>query len=429
MNKEKSSPNIMRRNHTFLDGLYLTTNAIKDAYLLLDGCPCIYKKIEIIEKNHDYLSALFDNYGHHRISATDANINNIEQDRNSSIKNQIKKISNYDKTGLLLLSSVPIAKITGVDYEMLLKEIKKDSKKPMINIEYTKMDYDWLDSYSETLKKIAEDMDLGKDKKVMNSVGIVGYFFDRNEGDNTGNLLEIERLFKELSINIESVWLNGKNYEDLKKIEKANLIISLPYAREAAKIIAEKTGARIIELSLPIGIENSINWIRKIAKELKKEKEAEIFIEKDLSQTIPLIGWIVEHFFRGKKVSIVCDPYLADDLITALKEIDVKLIEAVIYSRKSRKNQLKNINLPKKVYFELDETTQMKKVDFVIGNSSGYKLFEKTKYVDFGFPCYRNHFIYNSPYMGIRGFGLLLNRIINSLKNQTGHEDSCLEID
>ena len=60
----------LRTTYTYLLGVYVAVNAIKDAYLLVEGPDCTYMKAQYIQGNHDWLSTLTSVSGFHRIANT-----------------------------------------------------------------------------------------------------------------------------------------------------------------------------------------------------------------------------------------------------------------------------------------------------------------------------------------------------------------------
>lgn len=395
------------RNHTYLTGIYLGINAIKDAFLLMDGPDCIYKKVELFEKNHDMFSNIFSEEGHHRISSTMVDVNQIIKDRNKQIENMLLQIGNYEKCKVLFLSCMPMAKMVGVDYNMIISKVRENSNAPIINIRHNSLHNDWLDGYGEMLRALAEDMPLKK-KKRKNKIGIVGYLYDRNEGDNLGNIEELKRILSEIGLDLCSTWLCGSGYNNLKEIEQAEYIISLPYGRKAANIISKKSGANVIEAEVPIGISNTSHFIKNIAKTTGKSNEAQKFIEKELEYLTPLFSWTVPTYLRNLKISVVADPYMAKALVGALEELDAEIEEIICYS-KLRDMGLNNYN----IYFE-GNAVQKKNAELCVGNSYLNYEYPDTKYIELGFPSFSTHYFYKMPYMGYKGIIHLVNKIINT---------------
>ena len=413
--ERKAQPNLLKRNHTFLTGLYMGINAISDTYLIMDGPDCAYKKIEVFEKNHDYYSWIFRRDGKHKIGATVVDVNRVINDRTDQILDLLKRVAAEDSASSLFISSEPMVMLTGIDYNMIAKIAQEGTEKPIIAIPYKSINLDWLDGYSYVLESIAEKMDLSDSKRKENTVAIVGYLFDRNEGDHIGNLNEIKRLLKEIGIDVSSIWLSGGPYEDLRKVEEASLIVSMPYAGKSAEILSKKTGAKVLDVGIPFGFTNTREWIVSIAKKFDKEDDAERLIDKEMHESVPVLEWVVPAFFQGKNYSVVADPFLAQALDVALDEIDMNLFHAVLYSTKNRIDNVKFINGDTLIYSELDDVMISKKPDYVIGNSNGRDFFDEP-YTELGFPSYGTHFFSTAPYMGIKGFLLFINRMINTLK-------------
>ncbi|MFW6230609.1 MAG: nitrogenase component 1 [Nanoarchaeota archaeon] len=405
--------NKIRRNHTYLTGILLAVNAIKRSYLLIDGPDCTYKKIESIEKNHDFFTKLFRQDGKHVFGSTVADVKRVIHDRMDQLEHQIIQFTKQDGAEAVFLSSLPMASLTGVDYNLFKKKIA--TKKPIINLPYKSLDKDWLDGYADTQKAIAKEMEFSKEKKQKHKIGIVGYMFDRNEGDHKGNITEMKRWMEALGLELVSVWFDGRNYSDLHSIEEAGLIISLPYAREAARIITEKTGAKLLKLGLPMGFDGTRRWIRAVAEETNTKEKAEAFIDEELRQCLPVLEWVVPEFFQQKKVSLIGDPYLMDALSYALEELDVEINELILFSTPDRKDALTHCK-GKNFYFDLDDPADSRPLHFAIGNSDGSELYSNVPYIEFGYPSYGYHAFFTQPFLGFKGFLIFINRLVNRME-------------
>lgn len=403
-----SQPNKLRRNHTFLTGVYLAVNAIRDLFLVIDGPNCIYKKADQIEKNHDYYSEIFSSSGHHRISSTLANVNNLYLDRTKEISSVLARVVAYSKSKAVLLTSMPVANITGVDYQMIVSE--QDDSKPCIYLPYESLSLDWIDGYAKTIEILAKEIKLS-DRRKKNSIGIVGYFFDRNEGDNRGNLSEINRLIAKMGLELKSVWLSGSSIDDLKCIEEAEYIISMPYAVEAANVIACKTGAKVIDAGLPFGIAGTEDWLLHIASATGHDAKKVIMGEKN--KVLPVMEWLVPSSFQGKNFAVAGDPYFTKVLSESLAEIDVEVSEKILYSRP------REIGVEGGV-FDCDRIIRKSTPDLCIGNSDSTKYYPGLRFVEFGFPCYGRHCLFNQPFMGFRGFLVFLNLLSNEISRVGG---------
>ena len=407
--------NKVKRNHTFLTGIYMAINAISNSFLIMDGPDCAYKKIELFEKNHDYYSHIFRRDGKHKIGATITDVNHVIDDRHDQIESLLLSVASQDGAEVVFISSEPMVMLTGIDYNMITASAQKKTKIPIIPVPYKSLDLDWLDGYSSVMEAIARKIDISNSEKKENTIAIVGYLFDRNEGDHVGNIMELKRMLEEISIDVSSIWLSGSNFNELINIENAKVIVSMPYAGETSRILAEKTGAKVIDVNIPFGLSGTRDWFLKIADEFGKKDSAEKLIKKEMDEALPILEWIAPTFFQNKKYSIISDPFFAEAINKALNEIDMKMLQAIIYSTKSRKNNISFIEDNVLLFFELDDLDIYEGSDFIIGNSNCRIYFQET-YVEIGFPSYGTHFLATTPFLGIRGFLLFLNRMINDLK-------------
>ena len=66
MGQQFSSP----MNYPTLLGVYLAVNALKDAYVLVDGPDCAFYKAHFIHGRHDLNSTLLRISGRHRVAFT-----------------------------------------------------------------------------------------------------------------------------------------------------------------------------------------------------------------------------------------------------------------------------------------------------------------------------------------------------------------------
>lgn len=413
-NEKIASPNQMKRNHTFLTGMYMAINAMQRAYLLMDGPDCAYKKVELFDRNHDFLSNMFSREGKHKISSTVTDVNHVIDERHDKIVDEILKISSVDDAQAVFLSSEPMVALTGVDYDMLASTAQKKTEKDIISIPYQSLDKDWLDGYSFVMESIAKHLELRSDKKKENTVAVVGFLFDRNEGDNIGNIDELHRVLGLLSLDVSSIWFSGSDFAGLKAIEEASYIIKMPYGGSAADIIAEKTGAEVITVGIPFGIRGTQDWIKTIAAKVGKEKDAEELIEQEMSSVMPLLEWIVPNYIQGKKVAFAGDPYIAKAFIDAMDDVDAEVSDVVLYSTVDRKISIDSVG----VYYETDAVQDLRDIDLAVGHhDSRYIIGPQSReaFIEFGFPSHTTHFFSVEPYMGYKGFVLFLNRVINSI--------------
>jgi nitrogenase molybdenum-cofactor synthesis protein NifE len=403
----------LRLDHSYLTGIFLAVNALKNSYMLVDAPNCCYQKIEYIDKNHDLFSELFFNYwGHPRIANTESTPLNIASDNTKKIENMLVNIGAYKGSEVVFLASMPLTSITGIQYDLIVRKAQKKCRTTIIELPAKNARYDWLTGYADVLIALAKKVKLKKGLRSKNKVAIIGYLFDRNEGDHLGNVQEMKKLLRSLSLQLVSTWLAGTAYNDLGKVQHAEFIISLPYGREAAEILAKRTGAKLIYTELPFGLNNTKKWIEKILKGTgcKKQKNNN---EQEMLHLKEVIAGFKKKQKKSNKYSVIIDAGFSEVFLEGLSEIGCK-VAAVIEIGDGAKNAGKNnIRVLKNPNYEIIESTRFQASDIGIGNSLGKPFFEGKPYIQFGFPTPGYHCFTMKPYLGYKGFINFINRLEN----------------
>lgn len=418
----------LRCNFSYAVGIYLAVNAIPDAYLLIDGPSCAFHKAELIQGNHDLLSTLLDSLGNHRLCNTDANTLNIAAGRVPIIAERLTALKHHPGSGVVLVAALPMASIVGTQYESIIASLDDGGGAPIFVVPPDPFDGDWLEGYASVLKILAESISLDGGKPDPGNVAVVGYFMDRVEADHTGNLRELRGLLRELGLNPVSVWLgNGSYSRDLGRIRDAGTIISLPHGREAARILAGRLRAELIETDIPFGLSATQRWVRKIAEACDRRKEAETLIDRHLSAVIPRLEWVVPRFLLHRRFAYIGDPFLYTGLGEMSHDFGFEICCAVLACKKSHVQQVPASSSPgpgaliepgvDTAYDRLLGIHKSKPVDLVITNCFHLAIVRSgdLPFLEFGFPNYLAHRLHDAPFLGFTGCLRFLEDISNRL--------------
>jgi nitrogenase molybdenum-iron protein alpha/beta subunit len=256
-------------------------------------------------------------------------------------------------------------------------------------------------------------------------VAVVGNFLDRNEGDHLGNLAEMRRVTDALGLKLVSTWLDGSPTTELRQVAQAGTIISLPYARRAARHIADKTGARVVELDLPLGLKASQQWITALGAATGRRWEAKELVEAELRDTVPIVDIAVTEYLQGKRFAFNGDPFLGEAVLAAFRELGCTPAHGVIFAVEEEAGRLTSSpelqELAPLYAARMSEVLELQwsDVDFVVGNSYIHYLVRlrdaRKPYVELGYPSYRQHELSHRPNWFFKGFVNLVNRVINEL--------------
>ena len=412
----------------YLTGLYLGVNAISDAYLLLDGPNCVFFRASQVEGNHDWLAELTSIDGLHRIVDTDCTTERAAAADNRLLKERLRSLNQLEKCRLIILSAMSPVAVTGPQYDRILRE-EGPFEKPVVEVPPGSLRGDWLDGYENLLLSLAEKLPLEKRPLKKHRISLVGHLMDRHEGDARGNVAEMCRLLQELGLEVASVWLDGQGSEELKKVSSCGVIVSLPYGRQAAQALCARTGARLIECELPLGVGATADWLRKIAGELGLVDRAEEIISREMGRTMREIEFLLlKRFLHRRALLLGNDPYFLLALEKALRELGFVVAATAVFChrRHLEKIPLAGVGEDKKWFVNLDLKDSSfgnefcgQESDVVFLNSRPLHflrgLIKRPAFVEMGFPSFHTHFFSDSPYFGFRGILKLIERTANAM--------------
>jgi nitrogenase molybdenum-iron protein alpha/beta subunit len=411
---------------SFTIGCYLAVNAISDAYLLVDAPDCAHLKTQYIQSNHDWFSTLTSVDGIHRVANTDLHPWKIVAARDDQVQGMLKELAAYEEAGAVFVTSMPMATITGVDYERLTRPVAAETGKPVVNVPGNGLTGDWLDGFADTLKALARAIDLEGHRPRPGNVAVVGYLMDRAEGDHLGNLAEMRRLLKALGLRLGSVWLSGGSVADLRRIRDASAIVALPYARDAARILAERLGVPVVETGLPLGLHGSERWLGQVAEALGRADRLAAVTDAELQHAVPRIEWAVPHYLLHRAVVFVGDPHLALAFEPVAEELGLRLERHYVLCRRVHARELLARVGAARVVVDPTQTALERstrdliaqgRCQLLVTNSIGYPPGPlRAGVVEVGFPSYFTHVLEERPLLFFRGLVNLVERMTNELR-------------
>lgn len=415
-----------RSNFSYLIGAYLAVNALPDAYLYVDGPDCSFYKAQFIHGKHDLNSTLIDAGGNHRIRMSDVTVNQVVVDRTQILKTSVEELNRLESCSLVLLTSMPMATITGTQYDLLVRALRPGLSKPLVEVPSLSLSGDWLDGYAETLAALAGAAELTGEPDP-EKVALVGNMMDRNERDHTANVDELERMIRGLGLEPVSVWLSGRPLEHLCRAGEAGTIISLPHGRKAARKLAARTGARLLETGLPFGLKPTVDWLTYLGEQLDRSQEAGVLIERGLGQVVQAIQWLVPKYLVGTNVLFSGDPFLFEPAAEFFAELGCRTVGLIAVGRESHLHPLPESLAARGIPmlfeanpYELEKLISAlpagETLDLAIQSDTfGWKGKGDHMVMPFGCACYWWHAIYDTPYLGFSGALSFVDRMVNRL--------------
>ena len=400
-------------------GLYLAINAIPGCFAVIDGPDCLYRKGEWVHGRHDLCSTLLDAGGRHRIVPTFLHSGEVIKNQGDEVVKRLRRVAQLAEADLILVNTMPHVQIIGTQYDKLISEVEGELRQPIYEVPSRALEGDWLDGYAEVLATLARRIPL-RGALRPGTVAIVGNLMERNEGDGRANVDELERMIRGLGLEPISTWLSGRPFAHLCEASEAELIVALPHGIEAARSLAKRTGARLIEVPLPFGLPATLRMLRTLGRASGRDAEAEAFIAAELRHTLPAFEWLIPTILLGRKLVFSGDPMLFDGLLLGVRELGMD----VVHLSASARRPTYGVDLDPEVhgrlppvYFAPPEATLSRamnevhgRFDVMIANSESNGNGRAGR-LEFGFPNFFRHALFESPYLGVRGWAWFIEQI------------------
>ncbi|MEQ1920726.1 MAG: nitrogenase component 1, partial [Elusimicrobiota bacterium] len=259
-------------------------------------------------------------------------------------------------------------------------------------------------------------------------VALVGGLMDRNEEDHRANLDELRRAFTALSLDLVSVWPDGGSLEGLAAAGTAGTVVSLPYGRQAATLLAERTGARLVELDIPLGFEASRQWMLALGEAFDRRRQAEDFCDRELRRVMPRLEWAVSHLFLNRRVMLVAEPSLLAGLAGLVVELGATVAAAVAVGKFRTEGQEASLRglaarvlaRPTSGTFRIEwERARAEGLDLLVAPSDALReAGRKGRCVEFGFPSHFWHALAPQPFLLFEGALALVQRLSEGLQER-----------
>jgi nitrogenase molybdenum-iron protein alpha/beta subunit len=398
-------------------GVYLAVNAVPDCCLVVDGMNCSMPKADFIYGNHDLRSTLFSHDGAHRLVYTMAKP--VKQGGNPEEKLSVllEAAARSGRFGAVLLTALPFLKLSGMDYEGLAAGIKGGA--PVAEVPADSMEADWLRGYDNALLALANSLPVPARRR--GTVALAGYLMDRNEGDHAANIAELGRLLAACGLELACVFPSGIPAKELSRALAADLVVSLPYGRRAARAIAARSGAKLIETGLPMGAAGTAAWLARVclAAGLKKVPGAALALERQAAAELRPALDVLAH----RNAVFAGDPYLFAAFSGFASELGLRLQAAFLDSDPVRTG---TSLLPGKLLFSPDTAAAAAvtaglagydRPDLLVGNSfaASEGFAPGLPLAELGFPSYGHHCLGPEPFLGYAGAPVLAGRLVNAL--------------
>lgn len=257
--------------------------------------------------------------------------------------------------------------IIGENLDLVIDEVKNEVNVDLISINSGGFEGSQIEGYLECLTVLIDLMepyqvDDRKEDSVIqseNSVNLVGQY--RGGPD----LKILKEYFDKLNINLNCVLTAGCTLQEVKRVPRASLNISMCEASgiEPCELMEKKFDIPFLHETVPLGVKATGNYLKQVCKKLDREYifvEDEKKAEKELQKYLP--------YLKDKKAVIVAGATRAIALTEFLSQLGMKPVLICLDFE------------GKYTDFKLNEIIKARKIDSVIFKQPDYTdIFLKTK--------------------------------------------------
>ena len=385
-------------------GIIWTLSSIKDSYIIEFGpSGTTHYAVESIgQLNGEDFSNIYSTH----MSESDITFGKYDR-----LEKSIKEVDLNKNPKYIFVMASSISSIIGTDIEAICEEIQGEVNAKLIPIKTGGLKADYNSGVEEALELIVKN--IVKDSSVKtNKVNIIGSNIDSYNFLSDCN--EIKRLMKELfDKDINTVFTSYTSIDDIEKSSEAELNIVLrKEGLKAAEYMKKKFNIPYI-YGKPIGLENTISWIKKVQELMNYDLKEDVLNEE--IQAVKQYIFRVKMRLRGLKFNDVA--IFGDyDTVYNLKKFALELGLNVV-----REEVLYNCNIEEENIFkntgELNRMLFLKNnnIDILFGDGPSLDMESSAKIkVQVSNPNLNSINIYPyAPYVGFRGALLLIEKLLS----------------
>lgn len=267
---------------------------------------------------------------------------------------------------------------------------------------------DWVDGVSDAMCRLAATIDFGAARLSPFAVAIVGLPVTRNEWDARADVDEVSRLVSEgMGLTVASCWPAPGTISQLADAARAKTILALPDGRAAARVIAGRTGASVVDVDLPLGFDGTVRFMTVAGSALGRAPRTAEYVQTELRRVTPRFEWVVPHSLLNRRIGLVGDATFVSAMFDFLGEVGCDVCCGALTGGGGR-----GAGVP-----WADDPDPDEPVNLIIGNSdaTAWCAAHDLPFLEMCWPCRDFHAFYPKPGLGFNGAAAILQDAVNRM--------------
>jgi len=366
------------------------------------GCAVARLSHQIFDENHS------------RWAITNLNERDSIMGSDVKLREGIKQVFKLHAPEIVFIVSTPVVAINNDDIESVVEELKEELGIAIVPV--------YADGFRSKIGSTGYDLvshSIIKHVLPLKKAEVSDYVNLLSISEKPGALNEIYRLLNELGLKT-NLFPRFTSLENIKRIRNAAFSISInpDEADYPGTVLHDRYEIPFVRPVIPIGIENTSQWLADIALATGHESQARNLISREKAQLTELLE---QRIPEKKKVFISLKPAIAFGIANLLEELDFEIVGLKLtYIDKHHVPNLEKLNADQPEFaflvgegqlFEEENLIQKLKTEIYIGDSGDFAVAIRN-----GIPVIN---LVNIPVFGFSGVKNLVAKIRKVLSNNS----------
>lgn len=311
-----------------LTGVSIAVHAIPDAFLLMHcGVGCKHKATSQLS-THDWGRGVVEREGWTEVG--DSELIAGASDRiGPYLRSWVRRV----EPGLVIVIAVTFLELTGEDTRSVVAEEAETVDCDVVYVDALGTHGDLHGGYAAVLLELLKRLDLRAPAARPQEVGVLGYLFDRYEGDHAGNLAQLKRLVADMGLRLGPVLFSGRPWADVQAVAGSGVLVQLPYAAPQAKALRrvfKRSERRVVQTDLPMGLRGSTRWMQEVGRAagVPDAVVAQRATAREQAVRHRLAPFVAH--LRGRRVAVFADLPLLAGTIAVMGDLGITVVVAGI---------------------------------------------------------------------------------------------------
>jgi nitrogenase molybdenum-iron protein alpha/beta subunit len=436
----------MSASYGRLTGVAVACHAIADGFLLLHaGVGCKDKVTHLLA--HDW-----EQHCNLRQGWTEVGDQSLITGAAARIGPYVRSWQQRMGSALVCVVPATFLEMTGEDLAAEVRSADAEADATVLLVRAPGHDGDEFDGYASLCRAVVEQADWGRSDRRRGEVTLLGYWFDRYEGDHLGNLSQLATMLKALGLRLGPVLLSGTPYRETLEAGRSEVIAELPYlapARDALDPLWRSAGRQPVRVDLPMGFAGTRRWLHGVtAPAAVDPRLVDAYADKRESRARAPLGKLRARW-RSRRVAVLAEAPLAAGYCSMLIELGLSpVLVGLRSSRLGGRAELERILAADGLFLPADavvlegpslaalratllDQLRARRIDGVLGSATELNLLGQLDpaelalptsggqpargpfVLEIGFPCWHYHAVQQMPFMGYGGMVTLAQRLID----------------